>query len=109
MRTAVATAKMDTCPGTAGANDPAEDLPMAALKPVALHALVAAAAGAVARAGWSRRHAVPARTGFTASPLVAPLFPPLPVAPGEAAVWRRAGGNERPALPPEAFVGFLGH
>src|SRR5829696_6059980 len=104
MRTAVAMAKMSACPGTAGANDPAEELPMAALKPVALHALVAAAAGVVTRASWSRRHAVPAQTELTASPLVVPLFPPLPVAPGEAAAWRRAGGHERPALPPEAFV-----
>ena len=82
---------------------------MAALKPVAFHALAAAAAGAVARAGWSRRHAGPGQTGLTASPLVVPLFPPLSVAPGEAAVWQRAGGSERPKLPPETFVGLLSH
>jgi len=109
MRTAVATAKMGACPGTAGANDPAEELPMAALKPVALHALVAAAASAVVRAALPRRGAVPVQTGLAASPLVVPLFPPLPVTPGEAAAWRRAGGNARPMLPPEAFVGLLSH
>ena len=82
---------------------------MAALKPIALNALFAAAARALARVGWSRRRAAPAGTGPAVTPCVVALFPPLPEEPGGTSVGRRGGGNERPTLPPEAVFGFLGH
>ncbi len=82
---------------------------MGALKPIHLSALLAAVAGAVAQAAWSRCRAVPAVIGRATDPHVVPLFPPLPEVPGEAPVWRHRGSIERRTLAPEAVSAFLGH